>query len=118
VLLDDQSDAGHHQNAENPEVPCHHERDEIIESNFGPLIKTAFQRRQAIDEDDYGSQRQIESDDGEQPKYHLGVAQLGRPADPDSADDKDNLSEDQIEETELLLQGAAACFDGAFDGGQ
>ena len=71
VLLDDQSDAGHHQNAENPEVPCDHEGHKIIESDFGPLIKTAFQRRQTIDEDDYRRQRQIEGENRQQPKHHL-----------------------------------------------
>ena len=60
ILLDDQADAGHHQDAEYPKIPGDQKRDEIIERHLGPLIKSAFERREAIQVDDDGSQWQVE----------------------------------------------------------
>src|SRR5256885_5059925 len=62
VLFDYQADAGHHQNAEDPKIPRDQECDEIAKADFGPLIKSAFERSEAVEIDNHGRQWQIERD--------------------------------------------------------
>ena len=71
VFLDNQTDARHHQDAEDPKIPGDHERHKIIESDLGPLIQAALERRQAIEINHNCGQRQIEGGDGDQPESHL-----------------------------------------------
>ena len=118
VLLDDQADAGHHRDAKDPKVPGHHERDEIVERDLGPLIDATLERREAIQKDHDRRQRQIEGDDRQHPIRHLMASELRRPANPDCADDKNDLRQDEIEQAEFLFQRRAARFDLVFDGGE
>ena len=71
VLLNNQTDARHHQNAEDPKIPRDHERKKITECDLGPLIQASFERRQAIEVNDHCGQRQIEGGDRDQPEGHL-----------------------------------------------
>ena len=68
-----QSRAGQNRDGKDPKVPADHERDKIVEGQFGPLIKSAFIRHQAIEEDHGDRERNVERDDREDPEYALLV---------------------------------------------
>ena len=46
------------------------------------------------------------------------ASELRRPANPNRADDKDDLRQHQIEQAKFLFQRRAARFDLVFDGGE
>jgi hypothetical protein len=80
-----------------PEVPADHESDELVERDLGPLIKAAFEWHQTVEKNDGCCERQVESDNGEDPENVLLVAESRCPADPECPYDKDDLRENKIE---------------------
>ena len=105
VRCDDQADAGENRDRKHPQVPRHHERDEVVEGELGPLVKTAFERRETIEKDDGRREWQIESDDREDPENVLFVTKLRGPANPDRSDNKNDLSQHEVKQSEFFLEG-------------
>src|SRR5436305_867162 len=118
VLFDYQADAGHDQNAKDPKIPRDQECDEIAKADFGPLIKSAFERSEAVEVDNHGRQRQIESRDRDQPKGHLRSAERCRKAYPNCAEDENYLREDKVAQAKFFLERSAARFNFTLDGGK
>ena len=114
IRRDHQTGRGHDADAEQPEIPRHDEAGEFVEAEFRPLIKSAFQRQNAIEVNDDGSDRQIKTNDGEQPVSGLRRAEFRRRAHPRSADDKDNLRQNEIAQPEFLAKGRALRLDALF----
>src|SRR6185503_21106782 len=75
---------------------------------------SALQRHQAVEKNNDGRQRQIKCDYGEQPENGLVIAELGGPTDPNRANYKNDLRENEIEETEFLLQHTTTLLNGFF----
>src|ERR1044071_2062930 len=104
VLLDDQTNAGHHEDAEDPKIPRDEKCQKISEADLCPLIKSAFERREAIQVNDDGSEGQIESNNGDQPERHLRSAESCCKTDPDRAENKDDLREHKIAQAKFFLK--------------
>src|SRR5262249_20216133 len=113
-----QTDSGHHQDAEDPKIPCDEEGQEISKADFRPLIESAFEWRETIQVNNDGSEGQIESDDGDQPERHLRSAKRRGKTNPDCAENKDDLREDEVAQTKLFFERGAACFDITLDRGE
>ena len=83
-----------------PQVPGDDKSRELIETELGPLINTAFERHPIAQVNDDGSLRNVKKQDGEQPKEKVRLAELGRCADPSRADNEENLSQDEVAQTD------------------
>src|SRR4030095_15957327 len=88
-----------------------HKSGEVVEGKLGPLIETAFERQQTVEEDHNAGEWQIKGEDRQDPVNVLLVAQFGSVAHPDCAHDKDNLSENQVEESQLFFENSTALLD-------
>ena len=86
-----------------PEIPGHDESGELVEAELGPLIDAAFERHAAAQINDDGRLRNVEKQNREQPKEKMRLSELRRGADPARADNKENLRQNEIAETERLF---------------
>ena len=103
-------DAGQNRDGKNPQVPTDHERDEVVESQLGPLIKTAFERHQAIEKDHGRGERKVERDDARIQKTFCSWPNLRGPTYPERAHDEHNLSQHQIEKSKFFFEDSTARF--------
>ena len=86
-----------------PQVPSDDETYELVEAEFGPLIKPSLQRHQAIQVNDDCGLRNVKKSDGEQPKYQVSLTKFCRCSHPARANDEENLSKDEVAEGERFL---------------
>ena len=99
---------------EQPQVPCHEETSQLVESELRPLIQAALERHQTIEVDHDDSGGQIEERHRDDPEDDVRGAQLRGDAHPGQADDEEDLREGEIGETELAHERGAARFDRSF----
>ena len=78
------------------------------------MINPAFERHDAIQINHDRSLWNVEEQNGQQPKKEMCLSKLGGGADPARADDKEDLRENQIAQTERLFESSAVSFDLAF----
>src|SRR4029077_1516897 len=110
-----QANACKNRNSKHPEVPSHHKRNEIVEGKLGPLIESALERHQAIEEDYCGGERKIEREDCQHPEDVLLITEFSCPAHPYCSDHENDLSQDQIEKTEFFFEDGAPLLDVALE---
>ena len=54
-----------------PEIPRNDETGELVQAEFGPLVKTALERHEPIQVNDDGCLRNVKKQNGEQPKEEM-----------------------------------------------
>jgi hypothetical protein len=86
-----------------PEVPRHDETGELVEAEFRPLINAAFERHPPIQINHDRRLRNVEKQNGQQPKEKVCLSQFRRSPDPGRPDHKENLGENEIEQPQRLL---------------
>ena len=77
----------------------------LAEAGARPTVEAAFERHAAAEMHDDGRERKIEEQHGGDPEDEVRAAELGGDSDPGGADHAEHLSEDEVEEAELLAEG-------------
>src|SRR5205823_841796 len=60
-----------HGDGEKPEIPRHHESGKLVETEFCPLVNTAFERHQAVQINHDRRLRNVKEQNREQPKEEM-----------------------------------------------
>src|SRR5438876_11276914 len=61
-----------HGDGEKPEIPRHHESGKLVETEFCPLVNTAFKRHEAVQINDDRGLRNVKEENGGQTKGGVG----------------------------------------------
>lgn len=101
-------DGGDDRDAIDPEVPRGEEAAEVAEGLARPDIEAALEWHGAVEADDRCRHGDVEDKHGGDPGDGLRGAESASDADPGSADDAENLREDEIAEAEGPVERLAA----------
>ena len=77
------------------------------------MIDTAFERHPVAQINHDRGLRNVEEQNGEQPKEKMRLSKFRRGPDPARANHKENLRQDQVSEAKWLLERATMLFDAA-----
>ena len=102
VRRHDETNAREDRDRKHPQIPRDHERNEVVEPDFGPLIETAFERCETIEKNNHGRERDVVSNNGDEPEDVLIVTELRGPTDPDRSDHENDLGENEVKQPELF----------------